>query len=400
MNRNRQVKKTVKVSKVVHGTGILAREVRSLILLSVLMMTVAPLAFAAREGLHTIANFSRSGGTYSLEIWSRSTGTTAIRVGITSYYLDYNNSGLASPTLSNINPKYTGTAGVDDYDPMTVQLVQLGGVNKIAVTIWYTGNDTGVGRLLSSAPADGERICTVNMTITDPSTNSGLSWDETNSAMTNSTGAPVSSSYVGSDNGPLPITLASFTGTVVNAGHVFLDWTTISEVNNYGFFVQRRRDTTSTFTDLPNGFVPGHGTTLEPQHYAFTDSTISSIGTYHYRLRQVDLDGTMHYTQPVSVNITVLAVRETAPIEFRVHQNYPNPFNPTTTIKFSVEKQERTTVSIFNVLGQEDASLEVASGTTLVSRRMPPFWAISPDPDALGAGVFCVEAHELECGES
>jgi hypothetical protein len=71
----------------------------------------------------------------------------------------------------------------------------------------------------------------------------------------------------------------------------------------------------------------------------------------------VDLDGTVHYTQPVSVSITVLAVRETAPIEFRVHQNYPNPFNPTTTIKFSVEKQERTTVSIFNVLGQEVARL-------------------------------------------
>ncbi|MDI6768033.1 MAG: T9SS type A sorting domain-containing protein, partial [Bacteroidota bacterium] len=133
--------------------------------------------------------------------------------------------------------------------------------------------------------------------------------------------------------------------------------TTISEINNYGFYVERRAESEEQFTEIPNSFVQGAGTTLEPQYYSFIDNTITENGLYHYRLRQVDNDGLTHYSQPVSINVTALSVRELAPIEFRVHQNYPNPFNPTTTIKFSVEKVEHAAVVVYNVLGQEVARL-------------------------------------------
>ncbi len=158
-------------------------------------------------------------------------------------------------------------------------------------------------------------------------------------------------------NIPLPVQLSSFTATVLNQSRVRLNWTTISEVNNYGFFVERKRSGDSSFTEIPNSFVPGHGTTNEPHDYTFTDQS-PNAPTLQYRLRQVDLDGTIHYTEPIQVSgITSVEGREVAPLEFTLKQNYPNPFNPSTEIKFSVERTDRATLDLYNITGQKVATL-------------------------------------------
>jgi hypothetical protein len=108
---------------------------------------------------------------------------------------------------------------------------------------------------------------------------------------------------------------------------------------------------------LPNSFVAGNGTTNEPHDYAYIDASIPQTGLYYYRLRQVDLDGSSHLTDAVSVRVTVTGVEEIAPIEFALKQNYPNPFNPSTEIKFSVETTGRATLEIYNMLGQKVATL-------------------------------------------
>jgi choice-of-anchor A domain-containing protein/uncharacterized repeat protein (TIGR01451 family) len=64
------------------------------------------------------------------------------------------------------------------------------------------------------------------------------------------------------------------------------------------------------------------------------------------------------------------AEEETIPTEFKLEQNYPNPFNPSTTIEFALPKSGRYSLKIYNILGQEVATLlnrEVSAGTHKVN---------------------------------
>jgi hypothetical protein len=174
------------------------------------------------------------------------------------------------------------------------------------------------------------------------------------------TNRPGNDEWIGIDDisiisGFLPVQLATFTGSVTAAHSVRLEWMTISEINNYGFYVQCKLQSDPHFTEVPNSFIAGHGTTNEPQNYSFTHNNVAR-GSWQYRLKQIDLDGTIHFTEPITVSSTT-SVDEVAPREFALKQNYPNPFNPSTEIKFSVEATDHTRLDVYDALGQKIATL-------------------------------------------
>jgi hypothetical protein len=59
------------------------------------------------------------------------------------------------------------------------------------------------------------------------------------------------------------------------------------------------------------------------------------------------------------INRTLVDVEEklTLPTAATLHHNFPNPFNPSTTIAFSVGKHGHTSLAVYNLLGQEVATL-------------------------------------------
>ncbi|MCA2004149.1 MAG: T9SS type A sorting domain-containing protein, partial [Ignavibacterium sp.] len=132
---------------------------------------------------------------------------------------------------------------------------------------------------------------------------------------------------------------------------VELNWSTATETNNRGFEIQRSQmsEVKSQNSWQSIGFVNGKGTTSGPQYYSFTDKNLNA-GTYTYRLKQVDFDGSFEYSNEIEVDVL-------SPDKFVLEQNYPNPFNPTTIISWQSPISGHQTLKVYDILGKEVVTL-------------------------------------------
>lgn len=143
-------------------------------------------------------------------------------------------------------------------------------------------------------------------------------------------------------NIPLPVELSSFAAKIYDKDKVKLNWKTQTEVNNYGFDIERQAVNNEQWEKV--GFVNGSGNSNSPKEYSYVDNNLVGGSKFKYRLKQIDNDGQFKYSDAVEVKVL--------PTEFELSQNYPNPFNPSTTIKFSLPTETRLKINVYNMLGE------------------------------------------------
>jgi hypothetical protein len=162
---------------------------------------------------------------------------------------------------------------------------------------------------------------------------------------------------------PLPVELAAFDADVTDDRTVQLQWQTTSETGNSGFRVQRSVSGTSWST---LGRVEGAGTTDEPQSYRFTDPSVPyASDSLQYRLAQVDVDGTVNFSDPVTV-------RFGNPDGLELLGSFPNPARSQATVRFAVPEQTTGDVhlALYDLLGRQVKTIPAAEASGRVEQTL------------------------------
>jgi len=174
----------------------------------------------------------------------------------------------------------------------------------------------------------------------------------------------------------VPVELTSFFAEA-NNDLVTLKWSTTTEINNSGFEVERKE---SNRNWIKIGFVQGRGTSSEKNMYNYKDENLKP-GEYFYRLKQIDYDGSFEYSSEVKVTIQ-------NQYNFNLEQNFPNPFNPRTNIQFAIPQAGFVTLKVYDVLGNEVA--------TLVNEEKPEgIYEVEFKAESLSSGIYL---YKLQAG--
>lgn len=150
----------------------------------------------------------------------------------------------------------------------------------------------------------------------------------------------------------LPVELVQFRATFLIPRQVLLEWTTISETNNFGFYVERKDRASDQFL-VRSQMIEGNGTTLDIHHYSWTDEN-PEVGLNAYRLRQIDSNGDLSYSHEVQVEVDdqTLAVHPEAEEKFSFFQSH-DPLNGRVSFEATIAFRSFISVRIFDILGKE-----------------------------------------------
>lgn len=141
-----------------------------------------------------------------------------------------------------------------------------------------------------------------------------------------------------SANTSLPVELLQFNVYPIDNRYLRVDWSTASELNNAGFFLERSINASNNWVDI--AWIPGNGNSSTLHRYGYDDKSVLYDTVYYYRLRQVDFDGAFNYSW---INSGKLIGSISLPFTFS-----PNP----TTGIVTLYHRNDSKVTLYDVLGK------------------------------------------------
>lgn len=147
----------------------------------------------------------------------------------------------------------------------------------------------------------------------------------------------------------LAVALSSF-GCALAGDAVSLSWRTECEQDCYRWQIERSSAPDVGYQVI--GSVLGHGTTNDPQDYAYGDNSLSLAGRYYYRLAEIDLSGTRTYHGPVSVLFL-----PPANAAFQAGPVRPNPAHGPASISYHLPQPGRVVITVHDVAGRRIRTL-------------------------------------------
>ena len=348
--------------------------------------------------------YSNVGGVeyFDFDITARASESSQFKIA--QIYVDYNTLGFGSSLVSNgrisitegelLNDVSVGTFGNGGFGDYSVS-VQDNTSSRLAIQNFFSrsifGSYLGRGYELTNTLGTTPQIYVhVKLTILDATGYSGISfntqvsqWDIQDyyytTPLTDNQNiyAPVDETATLNTpiGNPFPVELVSFNARLIEK-NVFLNWKTATEINNYGFEIERKTEDAGSETWEKIGFINGNGNSNSPKEYSYIDKDLQG-GNYYYRLKQIDNDGQFEYSPVVIVEVA-------APMKYELTHNYPNPFNPSTNIKFTIPEAGLVKLSVFNLLGQEIKTL-------VDEQRQPGTYTQKFDATELNSGVYFYE---------
>ncbi len=150
----------------------------------------------------------------------------------------------------------------------------------------------------------------------------------------------------------LPVHLKYFAAKKTNNGQVQINWATASEQNAREFVIERSADGVH-FAPLTSVTATGNSN-IERKYNALDANPVD--GRNFYRLQQIDMDGTITYSNIVMINMSISNASVTV---------FPNPARGFANINLNNLPEKNNTITVFDVTGKAVINQVNVTGNTV-----------------------------------